>query len=84
LLGGNQRRLSTCTRNHECKTILDKLNEVKKTIGGHCHRMEFLEKVPSKDEHLDKEYKDLLLNLEKFLKSIKELGIAVPESNCHL
>lgn len=49
-----------------------------------CNKMEFLEKVPSKDEHLDKEYNELLTNIEKFVKSMKDLGITVPESNCNL
>jgi len=46
--------------------------------------MEFLEKVPSKDEDLDKEHEELLLNLEKFLKFMKELGISVPDANCRV
>lgn len=84
LLGGNQRRASTCARNHNCKNILDKLNEVKDILKINCNKMEFLEKVPMKDEHLDKEYKELSLNLENFLKSMKGLGITVSEPNCRL
>jgi len=84
LIGGNKRRAYTCSRNHNCKNIIDKLNEVKNILKINCNKMEFLEKVPSKDEHLNKEYNELLANIEKFVKSMKDLGITVPESNCKL
>jgi len=84
LVGGNNRRELTCSRNHNCKNILDKLVEVKKIINGNCNRMEFLEKVPSKDPQLDQEYKELLQHIEKFLKNIKDIGVDIPESNCKI
>ena len=45
--------------------------------------MEFLEKVPSKEQHLDNEYYDILSRIEKYSNSVqKDLDIKIPESNC--
>jgi hypothetical protein len=84
LLGGNNRRAHTCTRNHNCKNVLNKLNHIRSILYLNCSQMEFLERVPSKDEALDKEYKELLLNLEKFSNAMKAIGINIPEPNCNI
>ena len=83
LTGNNSRKESKCERVNKCSNLINKLDDIRQTLNSNCHRMEFLEKVPSKEVHLDNEYYDILSRIEKYSNSVqKDLDIKIPESNC--
>jgi hypothetical protein len=83
LTGNNTRINSKCERENRCINLISKLDEIKKALQTNCNRMEFLEKVPSKEAQLDNEYYDILSRIEKYAKSIQQnLDIKIPEPTC--
>lgn len=83
LTGNNTRIKSKCERENRCINLINKLDDIKKTLNSNCKRMEFLEKAPSKEAQIDNEYYDILSRIEKYSKSVQQnLDINIPEPSC--